>query len=159
MFTNSLQWPGLLLPLKTAKMEMSHVFAFRRLLCITAHFSCCLNPSVFCCQSKGWAVIPRNCLWGTRAPWALAACGMRDQALCFLKRETTLRTTHIPQNLLEIFGIGWKCDYKWGDVAQDGWCEKLELACALQRDLNWWEQDFRLGSCLSSRWCRVHFKY
>lgn len=62
------------------------------------------KPVCFCCQSNGWAVIPWNCLWGTRAHRALAACGMRDQALCFLKRETILRTTHIPQDLLEIFG-------------------------------------------------------
>lgn len=100
---------------------------------------------------------PHGCLWGHQGTLGTGSLWHeRDEALCLLKRETTPMTTHIPQDLLEISGIGWKCDYKQGDVAEDSWCEKLELACALQRDLNWWEQDFRLGRC--SRWCRVHLQ-
>lgn len=91
----------------------------------------------FCCQSNGLAVTPWNCLWGHQGTLGTGSLWHeRDEALCFLKRETTVRTTHIPQDLLEISGKGWKCDYKQGDVAEDGWCEKLELACALERDLN-----------------------
>lgn len=115
--------------------------------------------SVFCCQSDGSAVTPWNCLWGHQGTLGTGSLWHeRDEALCFLKRETTLRTNHIPQDLLEMFGIGWKCDYKQWDVTEDGWCEKLEPARALERDLNWWEKDFRLGSCLSSRCCRVNLQ-
>lgn len=159
MFTNSLQWPSLLLPPKTAQMEMSHRFAFRRLLGITAHFSCCLNPRLMLLSVQWLSCDPMELPWGHQGTLGTGSLWHeRDEALCSLKRETKLRTTHIPQDLLEIFGLGWRCDYKQGDVAEDGWCQKLEQACALQRGLSWWEQDFRVGSCLSSRWCRVHLQ-
>lgn len=65
--------------------------------------------SVFCCQSNGSAVTPWNCLWGHQGTLGTGSLWHeRDEALCFLKKETTLRTNHIPQDLLEMFGIGWK---------------------------------------------------
>lgn len=40
-----------------------------------------------------------------------------------------------------------------------GWLVwEAETSLCTGKDLNWWEQDFRLGSCPSSRWCRVYLR-
>lgn len=90
--------------------------------------------SVFCCQSNGSAANPIWTAFG-RQQGTLDTISLRheeDEALCSLKKEKSYPqdSPHPTGSSSGSYWIGWKCDYKQVEVAEDGWRGKLELPCA-----------------------------
>lgn len=120
------------------------------------------QKSVFCGQSNGSAANPIWTAFG-RHQGTLDTGSLRheeDLALCSLKKEKSYSQDSLSPTGSSS-GSYWNRLEVWLQARRGGrgWVELAAgTSLCIGKGLNWWEQNFKLGSCLSSSWCRIHLQ-